>query len=81
MQVIMVRAVHPHVDEICSSAQHARQVRAAHHAIRGLVVCQQRESLLAVPAVMPELDRHPNPVGNQPEEIRQPGVIARQLDQ
>jgi ABC-2 type transport system ATP-binding protein len=85
VQVIVIRAVHPHVHEIGSGAQHARQVRPAHHAIRRPVFCQQRESRFAVPATVSELHRHPNPFRDQPQEICQPSVIARlrgrQLDQ
>lgn len=62
-QVMMIRAVHPHVDEICAGAQHSRQVRPAHWAVRGAVFFQRREDLLAMPAAVPELHRHPHPAG------------------
>ena len=78
VQVMMIRAVHPDVDQIGGSAQRARQVRPAHHAIRGPVRLQQREDLLAMPAAVPELHRHPHPARDQPEDIRQPGIITRQ---
>ena len=57
--MMMIRAVHPHVDEIRGSAQYARQVRSARHAVRDPVFFQQREDFLAMPAGMPELHRHP----------------------
>jgi hypothetical protein len=41
VQVVMIRAVQPQVDEIRGGAQHARQVRPAHHAVRGPVRFQQ----------------------------------------
>ena len=85
VQVMVIWAVQSQVDEIGGSAQHARQGRPAHYAIRGPVFFQQGEDLLAMPAGVPELHRHPYPARDEPEEIRQPGVIAlqrgRQLDQ
>ena len=76
VQVVLIGAVQPHVGKVCGGAQQARQVRAAHHAIRSSVVLQQREDLLARPAVMPEFHRDPDPPRNLPEEIGKPGVIA-----
>jgi hypothetical protein len=73
----MIRAVHPQVDQIGGGTQQARQVRPAHHAVRGPVLFQQREDLFAMPAGMPELHCHPHPAGDQPEEIGEPGIIAR----
>jgi hypothetical protein len=73
---MMVRAVHPHVAEIRGDAQDARQVRAAHHAIRGPVCLEQREDLLVMPARVAELHRDPDPAGNQPQKIIQPRVIT-----
>ena len=47
-------------------------------AVPGPVFFQHREDLLAMPAAVPELHRHPHPARDQPEEIGQPGIIARQ---
>src|SRR5580704_12438491 len=49
---MMIRAVHPQVDEIGGGPEHARQVRPAHHAVRGPVRLQQREDLFAMPAAV-----------------------------
>jgi hypothetical protein len=41
------------------------------------VFFQQREDMLVMPAGMAELDRHSYPARDLPEEIRQPGIVAR----
>jgi uncharacterized protein YndB with AHSA1/START domain len=85
VEVIMIRAVQPEVDEVGGGPQDARQVRAAHNAVGGAVRGEQREDVLAVPAGVPEFHRDPDPGREQPEEIGQPGVVAlvsgRELDQ
>jgi hypothetical protein len=63
VQMVMIRAVHPQVDKISGDAQRVRQARPAHHAIRGPVLLQQREDLLALLA-----DKHaaPTPLRRAP---------------
>ena len=82
---MVIWAVHPHVDQVRGGSQHARQARAAHHAVRDAVRGKQRKGFLAMPAGMPELHRDPYPARDEPEEVGQPGVIARvrrrELDQ
>ena len=72
----MVGAVQPHVDERRGRAQHARQVRAAHHARRGAVALEQREDVVGLPRRVAQLDGHAHPVGQRAEEPVQPGVVA-----
>ena len=76
VEVPGVGAVHPDVDERRGRPQHARQLRAAHHAVGRTVPLEQREHAVVVPAGVPELHGHPHPRRQPAEEPVQPGVVA-----
>jgi hypothetical protein len=61
IEVVVVRPVQAQVDEGCGGFQNARQVRAAHDAVRGTVVGQQGIHVRVVPARVPEFDGYPDP--------------------
>ena len=85
VEVIMVRAVEPHVNRCRGGSQDTGQAGATHHHIGCLVAAQQVEERLDGPAVVAELDGDTHPVRQATQEAVEPVVITfllgRQLDQ
>jgi hypothetical protein len=78
IEPVPVRAVQPDLHEWRRRPQHARQRRAADHAVADAVSLQEREHRVGMPAVMAKFDRDPHPGGYAAEEVLQARVVAGQ---
>jgi hypothetical protein len=85
IQPFTVRSVQTYVHEVSRRSEDARQVRAAHDAIRGSMFLQHREHGFVMPAHVPELKGDAQGCGHTLQELGKAHLITartrRKLDQ
>jgi hypothetical protein len=84
VEVIMVRAVEPHVNRCRGGSQNTGQAGAIHHHIGCVVAAQQVEDRIDGPAVVAGLDGDTHPFRQAAQEVVEPLIstflVGRQLD-